>query len=59
MASEVSSQNSNSVLLGRGIICRYKATKPVTSTSKFVIDMYLCQHPLLLYNQMNFLGWFA
>ena len=42
-----------------GIICRYKATKPVTSTSKFVIDMYLCQHPLLLYNQMNFLGWFA
>ena len=21
--------------------------------------MYLCQHPLLLYNQMKFLGWFA
>ena len=21
--------------------------------------MYLCQHPLLLHNQMKFLGWFA
>ena len=21
--------------------------------------MYLCQHPLLLYNQMKFLGWFV